>query len=83
MFQLFKHGFLHRKDSDTEDNEKVSSLKEFKLSVAESLLKQGEKEENKRFRPSISVQAAHSANKKKGSAAPIPNRSISKNGSYH
>ena len=71
---------LHRKDSDAVDNEKVTSLKEFKLSIAESLLKQGKREASKRGRPSISVEAAYSAKKKKGPTAPIPNKSIRKDG---
>ena len=49
---------LHRKDSDAVDNEKVTSFKKFKLSIAESLLKQGKREASKRGRPSISVEAA-------------------------
>ena len=57
--------FLH----NAVDNEKVTSLKEFKLSIAESLLKQGKREATKRGRHSILVETAYSAEKKKGPAA--------------
>ena len=55
---------LHRKDSDSVDNEKVTSLKEFKLSIPESLLKQGKRKASKRGCPSISVEAVYSTNTK-------------------
>ena len=74
---------LHRKDFDAVDNEKVTSLKEFKLSIAKSLLKQGKREASKINRPSISVEAAYSAKKKKGQAVPIPNKPIRKDGYNH
>ena len=61
--------FLHRKDSDAVDNEKVTSLKEFKLSIDGSLLKKVKRQATKRGRHSILVEAAYSAEKKKGSAA--------------
>ena len=73
---------LHRKDSDAVDNVKVTSLKEFKLSIAQSLLKQGKREASKRGRPSVLVEAAYSA-KKKGPAAPTPSKSVRKDGCEH
>ena len=80
---VFQAWLLHRKDSDAVDNEKVTSLKEFKLSIAESLLKQGKKEASKRGRPSILVEAPYNAKKKKGPAVPIPNKSVRKDGCDH
>ena len=64
---------LYRRDAGAE---KVLSLKEFKVSVAESLMKQGKRVSTKRGRPSMSVEAAHNAKKMKGPAAPIPNKSV-------
>ena len=71
---------LYRRDVGAE---KVLSLKEFKVSVAEPLMKQTKRVSAKRGRPSISVEAAHSAKKTKGRAAPIPNKSVRQDGFDH
>ena len=74
---------LHRKDSDAVDNEKVTSLKEFKLPTVQSLLKQGKREASQRGCPATSVEAAYSAKKKKGTAAAISKKSVRKDWSDH
>ena len=71
---------LYRRDVGAE---KVLSLKEFKVSVTESLMKQSKRVSAKRGCPSISVEAAHSVKKTKGPAAPIPNKSVRQDGFDH
>ena len=66
------------KDADAKDG---MSLKPFKMSIAESLLKQ---RKAKRGRPSTSsIEADHAAKAQRGPAKPIPNKSVRTDGYEH
>ena len=73
---------LYRNDVGVDRNTTMQ-LKEFKTSIVESLLQQRKSDLTKRGRPSISVEAAHSAKKRRGPAAPIPNKSVRTDGYEH
>ena len=57
------------------------SLKPFKTSIAESLLRQ--RKVTRGIPPRSSIDVSHSAKAKKGPAKPIPNRSIRTDGYQH
>ena len=57
------------------------SLKPFKMSIAESLLRQ--RKATRVRPPRSSIDASHSAKTKKGTAKPMPNRSIRNDGYEH
>ena len=69
---------FYRKDADAKDG---MSLTPFKMSIAESLLKQ---RKAKRGRPSTSsIDADHAAKAQRGPAKPIPNKSVRTDGYEH
>ena len=59
------------------------NLKAFKISVARSLIKQGNSTRVKRRRPSLSIEKAYESKKARGLTSPMPNVSIRTDQYYH
>ena len=78
MLLAFKHGFFYKKDAASAS---FMSLKPFKMSIAESLLRQ--RKVTRGRPPRSSIDASHSTKAKKGPAKPMPNRLIRTDGCKH